>query len=67
MAAWVRYNSCAVLQEHGPNSAAALSRRLGTDDALTALKAASDWHLMSPGEVSELRRQAVDEVLKAVF
>jgi len=57
----------AVLQEYGPNSAAALSRRLGTDDALTALKAASDWHLMSPGEVSELRRKAVDEVLKAVF
>ncbi|CAE7235432.1 unnamed protein product, partial [Symbiodinium natans] len=54
--------SClAVLQQYGPNSAAALSRRLGTDDAVTALKAASDWHLMSPDDVSDLRRQAVDK------
>lgn len=57
----------AVLQQHGPKSQAAVSRRLRTDDAVMALKAAADWHLMSPDDVPELRRQAVDEVLKAVF
>lgn len=57
----------AVLQQHGPGSAGATSRRLRSDDAAIALKAAADWHLMSPDDVPDGQRKAVDEVLKAVF
>eukprot|EP00440_Ansanella_granifera_P010817 gb/GFBE01011733.1/.p1 GENE.gb/GFBE01011733.1/~~gb/GFBE01011733.1/.p1 ORF type:complete len:224 (+),score=46.44 gb/GFBE01011733.1/:1-672(+) len=61
-------NSClAVLKQHGPNSpAAASSRSLCRDDAMMAMKAAAEWHQMSPDDVPEPSRRAVDEVLKAV-
>jgi len=57
----------AVLSEYGPDSPAARSRRnLCREDAVAAMQAAADWHLMSPDDVPETSRKAVVEVLQAV-
>lgn len=54
-----------VLKQHGPDSpAAATKRNLCKEDALLALKAAADWHQMSPEDVPDFRRQEVNEMLR---
>eukprot|EP00933_Yihiella_yeosuensis_P062413 TRINITY_DN65363_c0_g1_i1.p1 TRINITY_DN65363_c0_g1~~TRINITY_DN65363_c0_g1_i1.p1 ORF type:complete len:244 (+),score=52.62 TRINITY_DN65363_c0_g1_i1:54-785(+) len=56
-----------VLHAYGPESPAAATRKaLQRDDALEALKVATEWHEMSPGTICPSDQDAVAQVLQAV-